>query len=67
MTNLNPATATAVDFYNRHHAGTDPIFLEPGMKLALGSAERPRHCRFCGKDEAHALPAAFGDTGLFSN
>ena len=49
--------------------------LEPGMKLMLGSGERPRHCRFCGKDEptvtfkdeAHAFPAAFGNTGLFSN
>ena len=73
MTNLPAATVAAVDFYDKHYAGAKPIFLEPGMKLMLGSAERPRHCRFCGKDEpavtfkdeAHALPAAFGNTGLF--
>ncbi len=68
-------TIAAVDFYDKHYAGAPPIFLEPGRKLFLGSAERPRHCRFCRKDEpevtfkdeAHALPAAFGNTGLFSN
>ena len=75
MTDLPAATIAAADFYDRHYAGAEPIFLEPGMKLMLGSGERPRYCRFCGKDEptvtfkdeAHALPAAFGNTGLFSN
>lgn len=75
MTELPAATVAAADFYDKHYAGADPIFLQPGMKLMLGSPERPRHCRFCGKaepevtfrDEAHALPAAFGNTGLFSN
>ena len=75
MTEFPSATVAAADFYDKHYAGAEPIFLEPGMKLMLGSAERPRHCRFCGKDEpavtfkyeAHALPAAFGNTGLFSN
>ena len=75
MTDLPSATIAAANFYDKHYAGAEPIFLEPGMKLVLGSAERPRHCRFCGKDEpavtfkdeAHALPAAFGNTGLFSN
>lgn len=75
MTDIPAATVAAADFYYKHYACAEPIFLEPGMKLMLGSAERPRHCRFCGKDEpavtfkdeAHALPAAFGNTGLFSN
>ena len=75
MTDLPATTVAAAAFYDKHYAGANPIFLEPGMKLMLGSAERPRHCRFCGKDgpavtfkdEAHALPAAFGNTGLFSN
>ena len=75
MTDLPAATIAAADFYDLHYAGAEPIFLEPGMKLMLGGGQRPRHCRFCGndeptvtfKDEAHALPAAFGNTGLFSN
>ena len=75
MTDLPAATLAAADFYDTHYAGAEPVFLEPGMKLMLGSSERPRHCRFCDKsepavtfrDEAHALPAAFGNTGLFSN
>ena len=75
MTDLPAATLAAADFYDKHYAGAEPIFLKPGMKLMLGSDERPRHCRFCRKDEpavtfkdeAHALPAAFGNTGLFSN
>lgn len=75
MTDLPAATVAAADFYEKHYAAADPIFLQPGMKLMLGSSERPRHCRFCGReepevtfrDEAHALPAAFGNTGLFSN
>lgn len=75
MMDLDPATAAAADFYDRHYAGAEPILLQPGIKLTLGSAARPRHCRFCEKeepevtfkDEAHALPAAFGNTGLFSN
>ncbi len=75
MTDLPAATIAAADFYDKHYAGAEPIFLQPGMKLMLGSPERPRHCRFCGKDEpdvtfkdeAHALPAAFGNTGLFSH
>lgn len=76
MIDLSPAAVAAADFYDKHYACTDPIILESGKtKLTLGSAERPRCCRFCGKDEsevtfkdkAHALPAAFGNTGLFSN
>lgn len=76
MTDLPATTVAAADFYDKHYAGAEPIFIEPGMKkLVLGSAEHPRHCRFCGRDEsavtfrdeAHALPAAFGNTGLFSN
>lgn len=75
MTNLPAATLAAADFYDKHYVGAEPIFLQPGMKLMLGNSERPRHCRFCGnnepavsfRDEAHALPAAFGNTGLFSN
>lgn len=75
MTDLDPATLEACDFYDNHYAGADPIFLEPGVKLMLGSTAHPRHCRFCGldepditfKDEAHALPAAFGNTGLFNS
>ena len=75
MTDLPAATVAAADFYDKHYVGAKPIFLKPGMKLMLGSAKRPRHCRFCGKDEpavtfrddAHALPTAFGNTGLFSN
>ena len=75
MTPIPAATAAAADFYEKHYAGAEPIFLEPGVKLMLGTAERPQHCRFCRKvepavtfkDEAHALPAAFGNNGLFSN
>ena len=75
MTYFPDATVAAADFYDKHYAGAKPICLKPGRKLMLGSAERPRHCRFCGKDEpavtfkdeAHALPAAFGNTRLFSN
>lgn len=75
MNELPATTVATADFYDKHYAGADPIFLRPGMKFMLGSPERPRHCRFCGKDEptvtfkdeAHALPAAFGNTGLFSN
>ena len=51
MTDLPAATIAAADFYDRHYAGAEPIFLQPGMKLTLGSGERPRHCRFCDKDE----------------
>ena len=75
MTDLLPATFAAADFYDNHYAGAEPIFLLPGKKQILGNAEYPRNCRFCGKhepavsfkDEAHALPAAFGNSGLFSN
>ncbi|MFL9827873.1 HNH endonuclease [Rhodoplanes sp. SY1] len=75
MTTLPAASVAAAEFYARNYDFAEPIFLEPGKKLFLGSDERPRHCRFCGKnepevtfkDEAHALPAAFGNTGLFSN
>ena len=65
-----------LDFYDKHYACAERIFIKPGMKkLMLGGADRPRHCRFCGKDEpavtfkdeAHALPVAFGNTGLLSN
>lgn len=74
MTELNAATVAAADFYDKHYAGAEPIFLEPGKKFMLGSEKHPRHCRFCRKTEpqvtfrheAHALPAAFGNTGLFS-
>ena len=75
MAELPAATTSAAEFYDKHYAGAKPIILEPGRKLMLGSAARLRHCRFCGKDEpavtfkdeAHALPAAFGNTSLFSN
>lgn len=75
MSDLDAATIAAANFYEQHYAGAEPIFLEPGKKLILGGAEHPRHCRFCRRDEpdatfkdqAHALPAAFGNTGLFSN
>jgi hypothetical protein len=74
MTHFDAATIAAAEFYDQHYAGAEPIFLEPGKKLILGGAEHPRHCRFCRRDEpvvafkheAHALPAAFGNTGLFS-
>lgn len=72
---LDAQIDAAANFYDTHYAGAEPVFLEPGMKLFLGGPKSPRHCRFCGKnepevtfkDEAHALPAAFGNTGLFSN
>jgi hypothetical protein len=72
---LDPATVAAAAFYDKHYAAAEPIFLRPGIELMLGSADHPKHCRFCDKDEpevtfkdeAHALPAAFGNTGLFSN
>lgn len=75
VTDLPSATIAAADFYDERYAGAEPIFLEPGMKLMPGSSGRPHHCRFCGKDEpavtfedqAHTLPAAFGNAGLFSN
>ena len=75
MIDLDPATIEACDFYDKHYAGAEPIFLEPGVKLMLGNPAHPRHCRFCSRDEpevtfrdeAHALPAAFGNTGLFSH
>ena len=74
MTDLPSATIAAADFYDKHYVGAEPIFLKPGDKWMLHSAAHPPHCRFCGKDEpevtfrddAHALPAAFGNTGLFS-
>lgn len=75
-TDLPATTVAAADFYDKHYVELDkPVFLEPGKKQMLGSTERYRQCRFCGKnepavtfkDEAHALPAAFGNTGLFSN
>ena len=74
MTDLDPTVLQAAVFYDQHYAGADPIFLEPGSKLMLGDPAHPRYCRFCRrqepevtfKDEAHALPAAFGNTGLFS-
>jgi len=75
VTDLPAAVTEAADFYDAHYAGAEPVFLEPGVKLFLGAPDHPRHCRFCDrdepavtfKDEAHALPAAFGNTGLFSN
>ena len=75
MTDLPTANVAAVDFYRKHYDSAAPIILKPGVKRRLGSTERPRHYRFCGNeepavtfnDEAHALPAAFGNTGLFSN
>ena len=75
MTDPPAAVTEAVDFYDAHYAGAEPVFLEPGVKLVLGASDHPRHCRFCDRDEpivtfhdeAHALPAAFGNTGLFSN
>ena len=75
MTDIPAPTAAAAEFYENHYDGAESVFLQPGVKRMLGSAERPRHCRFCRKDEpavtfkdrAHALPAAFGNTGLFSN
>lgn len=75
MTDLPATVVEAADFYDAHYAGAEPVFLEPGVKLILGESDHPRHCRFCDrdepavtfKDEAHALPAAFGNTWLFSN
>ncbi|MCB1463213.1 MAG: hypothetical protein KDJ90_12500 [Nitratireductor sp.] len=75
MTDLDAAAIAAADYYDKNYAGAEPIFLEPGKKLTLGSAEHPQYCRFCRrdepvvtfKDEAHALPGAFGIIGLFSN
>lgn len=74
MSTLDPATAAAADFYDAHYAASQPIVLQPGNKHFLGKPDRPFSCRFCGKaepevsfkDEAHAIPAAFGNTGLFS-
>lgn len=74
MTELPQAALDAASFYDAHYAGADPIFLEPGNKLMLGDPGHPRRCRFCRReepevtfrDEAHALPASFGNTGLFS-
>ena len=75
MTGLPAATVAAASFYDEHYVELGkPIFLEPGKKRMLGSADHPRHCRFCEKDEpevtfkdkAHAVPVAFGNTGLFS-
>ena len=76
MNSLDDAAAAAADFYDRHYAPARSIFLERGTKKRwLGCSTKPRHCRFCNGDEpnvtfkheAHALPAAFGNTGLFSN
>lgn len=76
MTDLDPATAAAADFYDKHYAASEPIMLSPGMpKLTLGNPQQPRRCRFCGKsepevtfkDDAHALPAAFVKSGLHSH
>ena len=75
MTDLPDATVAAAKFYEKHYAGAGSILVESGRKLTLGSPKRPRHCRFCGKDEpavtfkdeAHALPTSFGNTSLFSN
>ena len=72
---FDTATIAAAEFYEQHYVGAETIFLEPGKKMVLGRAQHPRHCRFCRQDEpavtfkdkAHALPAAFGNTGLFSN
>ena len=74
MPDLDSVVLDAAAFYDRRYAGAAPIFLEPGLKLTLGEPARPRSCRFCSRrepevtfqDEAHALPAAFGNTGLFS-
>lgn len=74
MTSLDPAIQAAADFYDKHYAGAEPLFLERGDKLFLGNPARPRRCRFCNrsepevtfKDEAHALPAAFGNNSLYS-
>ena len=74
MTELPPGVEEAAAFYDAHYAGAEPVFLQPGDKLVLGDPAHPRHCRFCRlnepevtfRDEAHALPASFGNTGLFS-
>ena len=76
MTSLPSDVQVAAEFYDHHYAAApaDPIVLVPGRKLILGKKESPRSCRFCGnaepkvsfKDDAHAFPAAFGNTGLFS-
>ncbi|MBF0427074.1 MAG: HNH endonuclease [Magnetococcales bacterium] len=75
MIDFPAAVVEAADFYDKHYTGVWNVLLEPYMRLMLGNAERPRHCRFCGKNEpavtfrskAHALPAAFGNMELFSN
>lgn len=74
MTTSSSTADEATAFYDAHYAVADPIFLEPGVKLMLGDMTHPRTCRFCTlqepvvtfKDQAHALPASFGNTGLFS-
>jgi len=61
-------------FYEKNYELVNSFFIEPNKKITLGSNEYPRICRFCRKgqpevsfkDDAHALPAAFGNTGLFS-
>jgi hypothetical protein len=46
MSHLDPETAAAANFYDHHYTGADPIFLEPGCKIMLGSSAHPRTCRF---------------------
>ncbi|MDE2914922.1 MAG: hypothetical protein OXL68_18620 [Paracoccaceae bacterium] len=74
MTSHSASAASALEFYDKRYAKVEPNLNRSGAKLMLGNTERPRHCRFCGehepavtfKHEAHALPAAFGNTYLFS-
>lgn len=71
---LDPDVAKAAAFYDERYAGTQPFFLKPGTKLALGDPQN-RLCRFCGlgepnatfKLEAHAIPEALGNKSLTTN
>jgi len=73
MTDIDPAIIEAAAFYDKHYAMAELLFLRPGDKIVLGNKDE-RICRFCGlgelavtfKDEAHAIPEAFGNKCLFS-
>lgn len=51
MVALDPNSAAAAAFYDKHYVGAEPIFLKPGMRIRLGDPQHPRHCRFCNKSE----------------
>jgi hypothetical protein len=74
MSELDPKIAEAAAFYDQRYAGIQPLFLRPGVKIALGDAKN-RVCRFCGhgepsvtfKLEAHAIPEALGNKSITTN